>query len=181
LTGQCELLYHQIPSSETKIEESLRGSIAAGVLGMSVLKTLKTKETKMKSFDNFRYSILVGFVAAGTLSLFAPMATLADGKGASQLMPAKATSTTSAAPTAAMNQAPMSCSQCKDGYATTVERSSKGAGLAAVNKTAVHLCPACETKITTTGAGKAKADKVTHTCGKNGSSATSCCTAMTIR
>jgi hypothetical protein len=41
----------------------------------------------------------------------------------------------------------------------------------------VHLCSACETKITVVGVGKAKTDNVSHSCGMNGSAGAPCCVA----
>jgi hypothetical protein len=69
---------------------------------------------------------------------------------------------------------PMSCAKCKDEYVRRVDWSARGA-----NKptylVAKHLCPGCDTTITTVGHGKAKQDVVTHKCTSCGADNLTCC------
>jgi hypothetical protein len=131
----------------------------------------------MKSSILFGRPVLAASLAVGVLSLLAPNATLADGKGASLLMPVKTAGTVIQTPASASRQTAMSCPRCKDGFATVAETNPKGMRLASVKTVPVHLCSSCSTKIASVGAGKAKTDKVTHTCGDSATSQGSCCMA----
>ena len=126
------------------------------------------KDAKMKTI--MTRSLFFASVAIATLAVSAPNVSLADGKGASKLMfgPAN-TLATAGAP---INPT-MSCPRCKDAYTRVMETSSKGARSEASRTVATHMCPTCSTKITSSGAGKAKTDTVVHSCGM----ATSCCVA----
>lgn len=67
----------------------------------------------------------------------------------------------------------MSCPKCKTMTVNYVE-TTKGHIKEEKVKQA-HLCPGCETKIQTTGYGKAKKDEVVHVCQKCGSKDVMCC------
>lgn len=129
----------------------------------------------MKSLKTLRNSLFVGCLALGAFGVLAPSLTLAEGKGASKLMFANSTSQEQSQAIPA-NHVQMSCTRCTDGYAKVTDSSAKGMRAAALRMVSVHMCPACQTKIASVGAGKAKADKVTHSCGA-GSSEASCCMA----
>lgn len=131
----------------------------------------------MKSSIIFSRSILASFVAVGVLSFLASTDAFADGKGASFLMPAKTPGTVIQAQTATGHQPAMSCPRCKDGFVAVQETNPKGMRMASVKSVPTHLCPACSTKIASVGSGKAKTDKVTHTCGNSANSEASCCMA----
>jgi len=128
----------------------------------------------MKTLNYVRNSVVLGCLTLGVAGVLAPNLTLAEGKGAAKLMfPASASSPQTQATTA--NRGMMSCTRCTDGYAKAIDASAKGMRTGSVSKVAVHMCPACETKIAAVGAGKAKVDKVTHSCGT--SAEASCCMA----
>jgi hypothetical protein len=127
----------------------------------------------MKSI-NIRNSILVGCFAIGTLGLLTPTLSLADGKGASKLLPSATTSKTQVQ-AASRNYSHMSC--CTDRYTQAMDQSAKGMRAGSTKMVPNHGCTSCETKITSVGVGKAKTDTVTHSCGNNATAATSCCVA----
>ena len=56
----------------------------------------------------------------------------------------------------------MTCPHCKDDYVVKLTKTAKGTE---PEKSVVgtHLCTKCETKLTTTGAGKSKTEVVEHT------------------
>jgi hypothetical protein len=126
------------------------------------------KEIKMKT--NLPRSLFLTGVAIGALALVTPTLTWADGKGASKLMFA-------AQPQTQVQSAPakaaMSCPQCKDVYTKVADTTAKGMRSEPTKTVATHMCPACSTKITEVGAGKAKTNKVVHSCAME----TSCCVA----
>jgi hypothetical protein len=129
----------------------------------------------MKSFKNFGASIFFGCVAIGTVGLLAPSMTLAEGKGASQLM--KVAPVSSQAQTAQAKLSQMSCTGCTDGYVKVRDTAAKGMRAETTKPVAVHGCGSCETKIASVGTGKAKTDKVAHSCGNVGVASASCCMA----
>ncbi len=129
------------------------------------------KEIKMKTLKNIPHSLFLTGVAISALALFAPNLTWADGKGASKLMfLAQPQTQAQSAPA----KAAMSCPQCADVYTKVADISAKGMRSGPMKTVAAHMCPACSTKIASVGAGKAKTDKVVHSCGTE----TSCCVAM---
>lgn len=67
----------------------------------------------------------------------------------------------------------MSCPKCQTMTVTYVE-TTKG-HIKEEKAKQEHLCPGCETKIETTGHGKAKKDEVVHACKKCGSTDVMCC------
>jgi len=69
----------------------------------------------------------------------------------------------------------MSCPKCKDSTATIVEKSFKAVKPEEVKTAAIHLCPSCDTKVVTTGTGKAAKDTLVHTCKTCGSQEAVCC------
>src|SRR5262249_13535673 len=101
---------------------------------------------------------------------------LAQGKGASQLMPLRKIQTVEDVQSVDIgDKIVMSCPKCKDTYVSTVEKSFKGMNRETLKTTQIHLCPSCETKFTTVGHGKAKKDKLVHVCKTCGSKDVSCC------
>ena len=114
-----------------------------------------------------RKSLLVAGVCALALSF--GTAAYAE-KGAETLLrltrgdaPAKAQPTAVAA---------HKCNNCTDTLVTVVDKGTKGPNHL-VSKVARHNCAACETKIVTEGAGKAKKDVAIHTCAADAKAA--CC------
>jgi len=69
----------------------------------------------------------------------------------------------------------MSCPKCKDSWATIVPGPGKTGAVPDTKSVMRHECPGCEHKIVTEGHGKAKTDKVVHTCKKCGSEDAFCC------
>jgi hypothetical protein len=67
----------------------------------------------------------------------------------------------------------MSCPKCKTMTISYVERTKGQVTEEKIKQE--HLCPGCETKIETTGFGKAKKDQVVHVCKKCGSEDVMCC------
>jgi hypothetical protein len=127
----------------------------------------------MKSI-NIRKSIFLGCLAIGALGLLTPSLSLADGKGASKLMFSATTSQTQVQ-AASRNDSHMSC--CSDRYVAVADQSAKGMRVGSTKMVPNHACSSCQTKITSVGVGKAKTDKVTHSCDNNATAAGSCCVA----
>src|SRR5690242_20754755 len=123
----------------------------------------------MKSLTNLRNSLFLGCLALGTLGLLAPSLTLAEGKGASKLMFAPATNQSNMV---ASSSAHKGCARCTDGYTRVADTAPKGIRAEQMRTIALHMCSSCQTKISTVGTGKAKTDKVVHSCG---SGEASCC------
>jgi hypothetical protein len=128
----------------------------------------------MKSLLNLRNSIVIGSLTFAVVGILSPTLGLAEGKGASKLMFVPPT-TQSAATSSKLAQD--SCSRCMDRFTTVANDSRKGIRAEATRVVPVHRCPVCVTKITSVGAGKSKVDQVSHTCGNNASSGSSCCMA----
>ena len=131
----------------------------------------------MKTFSNLRRSVLAAVLTAGALTFLAPGSIFADSHGATQLLAAKAQLAPRSTAIPASTQSMASCARCKDSSVTVTEKNFKGSQLNSTKTAAAHLCPVCETKIVSEGAGKAKADKVVHTCGNSAGSAAACCMA----
>ena len=128
------------------------------------------KETKMKSTTKLSRSVFVASLAVAALGLLSPNLTLADGKGASKLL----FSPSSAAPTVSVKAPAKTCPMCVDAYKQAADTEAKGMRAGSVKAVAFHMCPACSTTVTAVGSGKAKTDKVTHSCG---TAQSSCCLA----
>lgn len=124
-----------------------------------------------------RHVIVLGCVAVGTLGLMAPSLALAQGKGASKLMFAAPRGQTQTQAVAS-SRPEMSCPRCTDGYAKVADTSAKGMRAGSMRTVSTHLCTSCETKIVSVGAGKAKTDKIAHSCGNNATVQASCCIAV---
>jgi hypothetical protein len=133
------------------------------------------KNMNMKLLQNLSRSIFLGCITVGTLGLLAPTLTLADGKGASNLMFAPPIASTVQA--GSSGKMAVSCPRCNDGLTKVVDASAKGMRAQSVKTVATHLCPECRTKIVSVGAGKAKIDQVAHSCGATSAAASSCCIA----
>jgi len=69
----------------------------------------------------------------------------------------------------------MTCPKCKDTYVQVVEKTFKTAKPEELKTTGVHLCSSCDTKVVTSGVGKAAKDTLVHTCKACGSEDVSCC------
>ena len=65
------------------------------------------------------------------------------------------------------------CPKCKTVVQNRVKSTAKG-GARATERVALHACPGCGAKIDVSGHGKAKVDKVTHTCSHCGSTEAFC-------
>ena len=65
------------------------------------------------------------------------------------------------------------CPKCKTVVQTRVKATAKGGGLGK-EAVASHGCPGCGAKVDVTGHGKAKVDKISHTCTHCGSSDAFC-------
>ncbi|HMP84254.1 MAG TPA: hypothetical protein PKA41_16270 [Verrucomicrobiota bacterium] len=72
------------------------------------------------------------------------------------------------------DQIVMSCPKCKNVTVTTVSIGGRGA-FSKTSTSVQHLCPGCKTKLETTGHGKAKMDKIVHSCSDCGSTDAYCC------
>jgi hypothetical protein len=98
----------------------------------------------------------------------------AQEKGAQKLMQLKAIKTTQDIEALQPGDAVvMSCPKCKTMTITYVETTKGHIKEEKVKQE--HLCPGCETRIETTGHGKAKKDEVVHACKKCGSKDVMCC------
>ena len=118
-------------------------------------------------------AVIVGLAisTSGTASAATP-----EGKGASLLMPAaKVQPAQTQTVTGSMKAIHDSCSLCRDVPVVVVDRISKGSKHEERSTVMSHQCPACETKITIVGHGKAKTDKAVHTCKADGGKAKACC------
>ena len=69
----------------------------------------------------------------------------------------------------------MSCPKCKTSWVTIVEPPAKTGAKPETKVIARHECPGCQHKIVTEGHGKAKTDKIVHTCKQCGSEDAFCC------
>ena len=133
------------------------------------------KETKMKSINKLPHSIFLGCIVLGTFGVLSPSLTLADGKGSSKLLfPEAAPAKVQSVPAKA---SAMACPRCLDVYTKVVDTSVKGMRAERLRMVPAHACPSCQTKITSIGVGKAKTDKVAHTCGTTAGAQASCCMA----
>ena len=65
------------------------------------------------------------------------------------------------------------CPKCRTVVQTRVKATAKGATIGKEN-VAIHVCPGCGAKVDLSGHGKAKVDKITHTCSHCGSSEAFC-------
>lgn len=91
-------------------------------------------------------------------------------KGGQRLLELTQPAVTATAPATA--PVAMSCPQCKDKI-VTYDASSK-ASVKDLRTAVIHSCPNCSSVIKTVGFGKAKTDKVVHTCSL-GDKVASCC------
>lgn len=93
---------------------------------------------------------------------------IATGKGNAKLLMKQQ------APPAYSGQHSMACPRCQDEFMKRVDTSARGAIKPTIT-VAHHLCGACETKLSTVGAGKAKKDIVSHVCNVGGVPNLTCC------
>ena len=117
---------------------------------------------------------LVGLAVAGWL--FTPALVSAQEKGATKLLKLNAIKTVADADAVqAGDTVVMSCPKCKDSWVTIVQPSTKTGAKPETTTVARHECPGCEHKYVTEGHGKAKTDKVAHTCSGCGDGSVFCC------
>jgi hypothetical protein len=67
----------------------------------------------------------------------------------------------------------MACPKCRNEVTTRVDWTARGANKPQV-KVVKHLCPTCDTKVTTSGHGKAAKTTVEHTCAEE-TAVAACC------
>jgi hypothetical protein len=82
--------------------------------------------------------------------------------------------TGSSAPSVMPAGAKHACAMCKYEVVTRVDSTARGAVKPTIT-VAKHLCPGCETTISTAGTGKASRDVVTHKCSAGGAESATCC------
>jgi hypothetical protein len=121
----------------------------------------------MKSISNLS-RILTMAVAVTTL-VIAPMAVLAQEKGAQLLLkPSGVNATAAATGCPAMS----ACPKCKDTAVTVAQPGGRGGRVE--NATVLrHECDNCSTRSVTTGTGKAASTQVVHVC--QNTKAAACC------
>ena len=131
----------------------------------------------MKTTSNLRgliVSTCLAFAVAGVV--WTPDAALAQQKGAEKLVQMYPLKTVKDLQTVeAGDTIVMSCPKCKESTASVVEKSLKGSKPEELKNVTIHLCPTCDTKIVAIGHGKAKTDKLVHTCKTCGSKDVFCC------
>ena len=121
---------------------------------------------KMKTSNKILQALIATGLVLATSASMSAFAATHEGKGASLLMPApKAVTTQIQDATASAEAGHLSCAQCRDVPVVVVDHLSKASQHEKRTTTMAHQCSACETKITTSGHGKAKTDKAAHTCG----------------
>jgi hypothetical protein len=144
-----------------------------------VLQAVGTAEKRSKSKGfamKKNMSTLLQMFVATALFVGTTGSALAQVKGATQLMPFKKVQTVGVPQSVgAGDQIAMSCPKCKDTYVTTVEKSFKGMNHETLKTARVHLCPGCETKVSTVGQGKAQTATLIHLCKNYGTKDVSCC------
>jgi hypothetical protein len=140
-------------------------------------QTKQLKAKIMKSIKKLSRTLTIAALAVAVAALMvAPMAVLAQEKGAQKLMRLNTVKTVEDLQKVdAGDVIIMSCPKCKDTYATVVEKSFKNATADQLKTVAIHLCPTCETKMVSKGHGKAAKDTLVHTCKSCGSKDVSCC------
>ena len=117
---------------------------------------------------------LAGLAIAGLL--FTPGLGSAQEKGATKLLKLNAIKTVADAEAVQPGDTVvMSCPKCKDSWVTIVTPATKTGAKPETTKVARHECPGCEHKYVTEGHGKAKTDKLVHTCKNCGSEDAFCC------
>jgi hypothetical protein len=108
--------------------------------------------------------------------LLSPTLGFAQEKGATKLLKLNAIKTVADAEAVQPGDTVvMSCPKCKDSWVTIVTPSTKTGAKPETTTVSRHECPGCEHKIVTTGHGKAKTDKIVHTCKMCGSEDAFCC------
>lgn len=131
---------------------------------------MKNKNQKCKCLTG----LVVVLVVAGLAWL--PGSVLAQEKGATKLMQLKPIKTVADAQAVeAGDTMVMSCPKCKNSWVTVVEAPTKTGAKPDSRVEERHDCPGCEHKNVTVGHGKAKTDKVIHTCKMCGSEDAFCC------
>lgn len=131
---------------------------------------MKSKSQKCKC--------LAGLVTALAIAGLAwlPGFVLAQEKGATKLMQLKPIKTVADAQAVEDGDTMvMSCPKCKNSWVTVVEAPTKTGAKPDSRVVERHDCPGCEHKNVTVGHGKAKTDKVIHTCKMCGSEDAFCC------
>ncbi len=131
---------------------------------------MKNKSQLCRCLTGFGMAVAVAGLA------WLPSSARAQEKGATQLMQLKPIQTVEDAKAVQPgDMVVMSCPKCKDSWVTIVEKSAKTGAKADSTTVKRHECPGCEHKYVTEGHGKAKTDKLVHTCKKCGSEDAFCC------
>lgn len=131
---------------------------------------MKSKSQKCK----FLAGLVTALAIAGLAWL--PGDLLAQEKGATKLMQLKPIKTVADAKAVEDGDTMvMSCPKCKNSWVTVVEAPTKTGAKPDSRVEERHDCPGCEHKNVTVGHGKAKTDKVIHTCKMCGSEDAFCC------
>lgn len=131
------------------------------------MKTTITKLTRISLSTII--AVAIGFAVAAPISSLAGDAV----KGGQKMLELSNTAVTAnAGSLSAANQPAMSCPKCNDVVKTSSTAAGKGAFIKTTTYTQ-HLCANCKTTIETAGQGKAKTDRVVHTCSDAGN--TSAC------
>lgn len=108
--------------------------------------------------------------------LFTPGLASAQEKGATKLLKMNTIKTVADADAVQPGDTVvMSCPKCKDSWVTIVTPATKTGAKPETTTVARHECPGCEHKIVSEGHGKAKTDKIVHTCKQCGSEEAFCC------
>jgi hypothetical protein len=113
---------------------------------------------------------------ASLIWLPTPSFAQAKGEGAAKLIQLKPIQTVADAEAVVPgDMVVMSCSKCKDSWATVVQAPVKQGAKPDTKTVLRHECPGCEHKFVTEGHGKAKTDKLVHICKNCGSEDAFCC------
>jgi len=130
-------------------------------------------KTQKNLLENLARTLAV-IAVTGLLTL--PLLTSAQEKGATKLIQLNPIKTVADAEAVQPGDTVvMSCPKCKDSWVTIVTPSTKTGAKPETTKVARHECPGCEHKYVTEGHGKAKTDKLVHTCKNCGSEDAFCC------
>lgn len=129
----------------------------------------------MKTQFSSKQLLLQALLALAVAAFAGPASSArAQEKGATRLLPAKPIQTVQDVQAVKPGATVVTCCpKCKGTWVTVVERPPKGAHVE-TKPVLRHGCPGCETKIVTTGHGKATTDKVVHVCAHCGSKEAFC-------
>jgi hypothetical protein len=131
----------------------------------------------MKTINHISRNLGRGLAVLTIASLIAlPALVSAQEKGAQKLTQLNAIKTVADAEAVQPGDTVvMSCLKCKTSWATIVQPAEKAGAKPETKVVARHECPGCEHKFVTGGHGKAKTDKLVHSCKQCGSEDAFCC------